>query len=259
MKEFIISLCIFILGTLLLSSCTISFNSNSSEEPGETKKESHQIPVFNHLIIGGNYEVTYVYSDSTYIELEGGENKLKHIAIAVNDSVLEISKDEYNNQVDLFSKDKRTIHIKGGMITDGAPVKITIYGPNINTLELAGSVTFTTDSITSTKDFSMETGGAVDVNIKRLTCPNCKIESAGSSDITAAIFGCANTTLSTAGSSDVNLSFTNCSNAEIETVGSSDITLLGTLNSLSKSVVGSGDIKTNKLKVKKIIDDNKDE
>lgn len=59
------------------------------------------------------------------------------------------------------------------------------------------------------------------------------------------------TKLTIAGSGDGTLDFDHCGYAHIGISGSGDVTLSGTLQSLDKSVAGSGDIDTDKLQLGK--------
>jgi hypothetical protein len=259
------------LAALLFSSCTVSINTPTEAiEPGEMTKETRKLEEpFNILTASGAIDVEFITSDSSYIEIEAGENVLPHIKTEVNNMKLSIQLDNAGGRP-FYSSDSRTFHfqLNDGTI-GGTDIKVKVFAPSLEEVRTAGSVDFIADSLRTTEMFKVNTAGNSDITIQHvncdnaeikmagqsdvkignITCKNIKIGSAGNSDLNLKINGANNTEVSIAGHSDADITFNKCNRAGINIAGASDLTLKGTLNILDKHVAGVCSINTDGLKL----------
>lgn len=257
------------LAILLLSSCTISFGSpGEAIEPGELTKETRKLDTFNSISAKGSIEIEYVVSDSSYIEIEAGKNLLPHLRTDVNDCKLNIQLDNAGGQP-YFSSDNRTFHFRPKDGINNPNVKVKVFSPSLEEIQIAGATDFKADSLSTTEHFKVSSAGNADINIKHIacneakieiagqsdveigniTCQNINIETAGQSDFKLNVNGADNTEVSVAGQCDAEITFNKCNRAGINVAGASDLTLKGTLNILDKHVVGHCSMDTDELKL----------
>lgn len=254
MKQYIILpiAIITMIAMILFTSCTISVkDSKEIKEAGEIKTETRSLEAFNELSIEGLVEVEYIISDSTRMELEGGENILPTIKTDLRGTRLWI-KDERNSSSPQVSSDGRTIHYRGASDSwdsKTSNVKIRIYAPCFNEVQMAGASTFNADSL-STSSFIGKLAGACNLNIKNLSCDNTTISTAGASELNLGLTKTKSTQIETAGSSEGNIHFNDCEYALIKVAGACTMKLSGTLNSLDKNIAGAADINTDNLTLK---------
>lgn len=240
------------MAALLLSSCTISITKDKADAEGEMTKETRKIDAFNQLHVAGSMDITYIYSDSAYLELEGTEHILKHLVTTVNDSVLRIHLDQENGTPLFVSDDKRTIHIRtkdGNVIPGDSHTKVKIYAPYFKEFYGQGSVDFKADSINVDKKFAVHLAGCPEFKVKSITCENLTIETAGSSNVKTTVNSITNTEINIAGSSDADIKFNNCNSASLHVAGAANLTLSGDLKFLKKNIAGACDLNTDNLKV----------
>ena len=236
------------IATILFTSCTISVRSNGVEiEAGEKTTETRNLEEFNQIRVGGNMNIEFVTSDSSYIEIEAGKNILPHIKTEINDKILKIKLDNKSGNP-YYSKEERILHFQTGDVINEGDIKVKVFAPTVEELHLAGAVDFKSDSITSEK-FVLEVAGRSDTDIKSLSCKNMKIDIAGSSDMKLKVNGAQNVELSVAGQSDADITFDKCNRAGISIAGAADIKLKGTLNILDKHIAGAASINTDELKL----------
>ena len=236
------------IATILFTSCTISVRNNAIEiEAGEKTTETRNLEEFNQIRVGGNMNIEFVTSDSSYIEIEAGKNILPHIKTEINDKILKIMLDNKGGSP-YYSKEERILHFQTSDVINESDIKIKVFAPTIEELHLAGAVDFKSDSITSEK-FVLEVAGRSDTDIKSLSCKNMKIDIAGSSDMKLKVNGAQNVELSVAGQSDADITFDKCNRAGISIAGAADIKLKGTLNILDKHIAGAASINTDELKL----------
>ena len=257
------------LAILLLSSCTISFGSSGEAiEPGELTKETRKLDTFNSISAKGSIEIEYVVSDSSYIEIEAGKNLLPHLKTDVSDCKLDIHLDNAGG-ISFFSKDNRTFHFRPSDGINNPNVKVKVFSPSLEDIQIAGATDFKADSLSTTEQFKVSSAGNADINIKHIacneakieiagqsdvkigniTCKNIKIETAGQSDFKLNVNGADNTEVSVAGQCDAEITFNKCNRAGINVAGASDLTLKGTLNILDRHVVGHCSMDTDELKL----------
>ena len=258
------------LAILLLSSCTITFGSPSEAiDPGELTKETRKLAPFNGITAKGSIDIEYFVSDSSYIEIEAGENLLPHLKTEVHDNKLEIQLDNAGGQP-FYSKDSRTFHFQPkDNIIGGAKIKAKVFSPSLEEIQIAGSTEFKADSLSTTEKFKVETAGHGDIKIKHVACNDAKIETAGKSEVEIGNITCQkikietagkgdlklnvkdadNTEVSVAGQCDADITFNNCNRAGINVAGAANLTLKGTLNILDKHIAGACCIERDELKI----------
>ena len=257
------------LALMLLSSCTITFGTpGEAIEPGELTKETRKLDIFNSITAKGSIDIEYVVSDSSYIEIEAGKNLLPHLKTEVHDKKLKIQLDNAGG-TPFFSKDNRTFHFRPSDGINNPNVKVKVFSPSLEEINIAGATDFKADSLSTTEKFKVSSAGHADINIKNVACNNAKIEIAGQSDVEIGNITCQNINIETAGQSDFKLNvngadntevtvagqcdaeitFNKCNRAGINVAGASDLTLKGTLNILDKHIAGVCSMDTDELKL----------
>lgn len=243
---------ITMIAMLLFTSCTISIKDTKEiKEAGEIKTETRSLEAFNELSIEGLVEVEYIISDSTRMELEGGEFILPTIKVNQHGTKLFIH-DERNSSTPHFTTDDRTIHYRGAKDNwegKSANVKVKIYAPCFAEISIAGASTFNADSL-STGSFRSTLAGACNLNIKYLSYDNATISTAGASKLHLGINKSKYTKIETAGASEGDIKFNDCEYAVINVAGACKMNLSGTLNTLDKHIAGAANINTYNLKFK---------
>jgi len=124
-----------------------------------------------------------------------------------------------------------------------------ITGHNLE-LSVAGSGDTELKTVTLDGNFRYSVAGSGDISTGTLSATNATFDISGSGDVDSKLAKVGTTRLSIAGSGDADLDFTDCDQATVAVSGSGDITLSGNLRSLEKRISGSGDIDTDKLRIK---------
>ena len=125
-----------------------------------------------------------------------------------------------------------------------------LTGNNLE-LSIAGSGDTKLKNVTLSGNFTYTVAGSGDIETGTLQAKAASFGIAGSGDVDSKLAKVETTKLTIAGSGDGTLDFDHCGYAHIGISGSGDVTLSGTLQSLDKSVAGSGDIDTDKLQLGK--------
>ena len=209
-----------------------------------------------------NCDIHFTQSSTYKVVLKAPQQWYDTHSIAVRDGQLII--DEKKKQ----QKGITVLHLNSG----GQYAELWVSAPTLTAASIGGSGDFYAESDLTGNNLEMSIAGSGDTKLKNVTLSgNFTYTVAGSGDIEtgtlqakAASFGIAGsgdvdsklakvetTKLTIAGSGDGTLDFDHCGYAHIGISGSGDVTLSGTLQSLDKSVAGSGDIDTDNLQLGK--------
>lgn len=259
------------LAALLLSSCTITYKESAEDKDTSTTKISIPCQSFNSIQSDVFDDISYVESDSFYVEIKGNKARAKNITLQVKDSILIIKNktDNYSNTSEIStSEDGNTITINLG--NDNVNyLNIIVHAPRLNYVINNSSCDFYAKKI-DTDNFVYVANGSGDIKIDNLNANTVEVHQQGSSDakmnikakiVSVEASGSSDNTMTLtdvdeihyaiAGSGDADLNLKNCKKAEIAIAGSGDATLKGDVESFKQNVAGSGDININGLKIGK--------
>ena len=156
--------------TLVLTTCMISCK-KAPLSVGKTITQSRPLPYFDKVEIYDDISLTFVKSDTCYMEITTGENLIDNISADVCDSVLKLKNDnildwlrtyDYTLHARLYFKDINNVLIStsGSVNTENQFNSDTIYNPHPgDTLDYPLMYRFEVD------------GGSGDVDITLNNCP----------------------------------------------------------------------------------------
>lgn len=196
---------------------------------GSIQTETRELDSFTSLRMVGFGDVVFVQSEGDpYVEITDYENLLPyvHTDVLLNELSISVGADSIGS----FQNTR---------------LEIIVHAPYLEKVSLAGSGDFSASGLDCPVDFSLSLAGSGDVEIEALSCMDLNVSLAGSGDVVVGgrIAGMA--TASLAGSGDIVLSGSAAS-ASLAVAGSGDIdaSRLEVSGETSKSVRGSGDIRT---------------
>jgi hypothetical protein len=163
MKKMIV--CGFISTMLFLSSC-VSFNIDKVKPSGNIVKEEYQMEPFNEvdLDLMGNVKIVQGKGDDYRVVISAPDNYIEFYKFSVDGH-------ELNGDI---------MH-SGALDTDD--VKITIYTPELRSLENEGLATIIIDSLT-TRSLSVENSGVGAMKLRNLSINKLAVECSGVGGIT---------------------------------------------------------------------------
>ncbi len=241
----------------MLTSCKIEIEKNDGKAD-ETKVFS--VKDFNRIESSVYASIVYHVSDTTEVKVVTSKRQLDRLKIETQDGVLYIGyKDSDNN---------------GGRIAinnRNRGIKIYISSPRMEGVELAGCGDFKTKDTITAEFFTASMSGSGEIDINGIKSKTLKAHISGSGDMK---LGCVETTetsmsvagsgsieaeeanvsmtnIQIAGSGDVDMDMKDCGSAIVHIAGPGDVKLRGTLDELSKSVAGSGNINTKDLVIRR--------
>lgn len=236
---------------LLSGSCTVS-----KADSIETVKKAVKLSDFNSVTVTGSYEVEYVPGPAGKAVLEGPADLVENTQLDIREGQLTVGS---------RTRDRKTIVVMGHM----KPVVVKVSSPRVGSVSVAGSGSFRSAGNMEAGRVLLSVAGSGDVEIPRIDCESIEVtiagsgevelgdvyatvadcSVAGSGDIKARLHAVETTGVGVSGSGDVEIAFDNCGRARVAISGSGDVELSGTLNSLEKSVQGSGSVDTGRLQL----------
>lgn len=244
-----------LIATLLLTSYTWA---ETNEDKPDYKTETRSVRAFKKIVLDGPVYVVYTQGSRCAVSVKAPADRLADVSVASDGQTLVISqKSSASGFWNLF-----------GNGANAPSVIVTVTSPDLIEVCLIGSGDFVSNARLDTDKLRLLLRGSGDMVLKDIICddittelvgsgdislPNVdalksKIELIGSGDINIRQKNVRNTSIELKGSGDISVAFTNCGSATCSLKGSGDITLTGSLKSLKKSSIGSGDYHTSKLK-----------
>ncbi|MGN0069842.1 MAG: GIN domain-containing protein [Prevotella sp.] len=236
---------------LMSGSCTVR-----KADSIETVKKTVKLSDFNSVTVTGSYEVEYVPGPAGKAVLEGPADLVENTQLDIREGQLTVGS---------RTRDRKTIVVMGHM----KPVVVKVSSPRVGSVFVAGSGSFRSAGNMEAGRVLLSVAGSGDVEIPRIDCESIEVtiagsgevelgdvyatvadcSVAGSGDIKARLHAVETTGVGVSGSGDVEIAFDNCGRARVAISGSGDVELSGTLNSLEKSVQGSGSVDTGRLQL----------
>ncbi len=228
-----------IITAFLVGGCKPGFRRVEGNGVRQTKEKA--LNDFDELEISGAFKIILVQSDTYKAVVEADENLQEYVRIEQSGDRLRI---KMRNNVNYHSSHG---------------IKITVYGNDIDRIELAGSSSLETEgqienndhiyvTIAGSGDADMELktpetkvsiGGSGEVKLKGKT-RDLKLNIAGSGDFEGGQFLSENANISIAGSGSAKV-FTSME-LKVSIAGSGDVYYAGNPKNIKKSVAGSGNI-----------------
>ena len=245
---------------LMSGSCTVR-----KADSIETVKKTVKLSDFNSVTVTGSYEVEYVPGPAGKAVLEGPADLVENTQLDIREGQLTVGSREGQLTVGSRTRDRKTIVVMGHM----KPVVVKVSSPRVGSVSVAGSGSFRSAGNMEAGRVLLSVAGSGDVEIPRIDCESIEVtiagsgevelgdvyatvadcSVAGSGDIKARLHAVETTGVGVSGSGDVEIAFDNCGRARVAISGSGDVELSGTLNSLEKSVQGSGSVDTGRLQL----------
>lgn len=222
----------------------------------DVKIEMREVGKFININIEGAAAVFYTQGNATTVKVKTTSDRMADVKTFVKGNTLTISVHESRN----FFRWRSNA---------SSPAEVYVTSPDLTGVQLLGSGDFVCNSKLDTDVLDIGLRGSGDVTFKDIICDNIRIILTGSGDIrlnnvdaltsSVVLVGSGdisikqknvkNTTIDLKGSGDISVAFTKCGSATSSLKGSGDITLSGTLKSLEKTSLGSGDYHTSHLSV----------
>lgn len=189
---------------------------------------------FSKIRINGGAEVKFVQTsgEKPRVYIEGRAKNVENTKVVSENDALQVSQ-------------TGNVFINW----DGGNVVVTVYAPDLTSVEINGSGDFDAAGKVDTDNLSIRVKGSGEVDFADVICDDASIEIYGSGDVgIGKLTAQHHTDISVKGSGDVDVEFWHSGSVDCTVTGSGDVTLKGSAKSLRKYVVGSGDISSEKLK-----------
>lgn len=185
---------------------------------GVAKSEERQVGDFKRIVLAGSADIVATVGPVLKVVVEGDDNIVALITTLVEDDTLIIKSDES------YSTDK--------------PVRITITAPAIEGIEIFGAGDARIEGVKA-EQFDASIAGAGDITVVgSATHVTASIRGSGDIDLEDLTATIAEASIS--GSGDISIHATKSLDASIK--GSGDIRYYGKPGTVSRSILGSGDI-----------------
>lgn len=235
MKRIII-VAAYVLAALSAESCLVRINEKvirsemhdvvkaNGDLVTQTRRLDGDVRVYQ--LLGSNDFVFVQHDTEPYLEITAYENIMPYLNT-------ELSEDGR-----LTCRFTSTSNISTGY------VKIVLYAPDLEEVNLVGSGDCLIEGLVRQGDFSVSVAGSGDIHLKGLECDNLKVGIAGSGDAEIGVVAQGSVEASIAGSGDIRL-IGSADRASFSVAGSGDIDARGLkiANGVSTSSKGSGDIR----------------
>ena len=189
----------------------------------DNKSETRAVEAFNGVGVSAPITVYLTQGDSQSLVLEGDEAALAQLETYVE-----------NGSLKLRQKTHEHVHLMG-------KVKAYVTAKEIRAIAIAGSGDVIARSL-RTGDVKLAISGSGDIHIESLTAAKVHAAIGGSGDIVIAGGKAESIDGSVAGSGDLRAGNLEVADAKVAVAGSGDI-VLWAKNSITASIVGSGDVR----------------
>lgn len=216
-----LSILLFLLiGTVVAYSFTQSYWCKKGE--GDVVTTERQVDAFHSVSLEISAEVEIIQSEKHLVTVTTNNNLQEHISTEVENGVLEIE-----------TKDCNCINSSG--------IKLTVYTPVIDEIEVNGSGEIFANSTIMAEKISFNINGSGDINFKDLRADNYSVEVNGSGDVELSGKSSRTGEIEINGSGDVNTSNVPTSAMAISVAGSGTVEISPTA-ALDVDIAGSGDV-----------------
>ena len=248
----------FILFSLILmislSSCVRHYSRLSYKNSPQTTSK-RVAKYFDKIVMEACCNVHYIQGDAPGVRVVGPSKMVKRIVTECDGSTLTIRlsvSDEFfgfgdSNNVDVYVTSPDLIDVKlngsGDFSADGKidsdTLNVCIFG--------SGDVDLS-DVLCDKMTTSLR--GSGDIRVKRLQSTESSISLYGAGDINVNHYNVNKSDIVLRGVGNVDVGFADCGSVACELYGVGDISLSGSVKSLTKKVMGTGDIDTDELKIR---------
>lgn len=248
---YVLTAYIFLL--VCLVSCSVSGNKVFGVKDGRVVQKKFMPGQFVSVCNASVCDVQFKQSDSTYVELHGDENVLKHVSLKCDGNELVITTDNKP----MF--DRRL-----------GNVLVIVCSPDLTSLKNSGTGDFNvvgkldTDNLyvgadgTGDVEFdyvvcdsmSVEINGTGDFEAKRVTAISFSAIANGTGDMSVSLHKVDNSSFLLSGTGDADVNYVNCVNSSYSLSGTGDLNLSGDLWNLKETADGSGDVDKHGLAIK---------
>lgn len=256
MKKFLVMCC----AALALTACEVTAQQAKNEHQPKVSKNM-QVEPFERICLEGSPTLYYSQAAKVSVRVEAPADLMEHIDVKVKDARLTI---KVRDSVKDVLKRMRLLEL------DGDLVKIYVSSPDLIEATVIGSGDIKCKNLLDTDNLQLEVKGAGDIDFDDIICDNISCTVVGSGDIdiehvvaqTSAIEiigsgdvemkhdGVRQTNITVKGSGDVKAGFNRCGNVTCDLRGSGDIELIGDVQTLQHSQLGSGQYKLGGLSIK---------
>ncbi len=204
-----------------ISSKIFSFNVNFGgvKGSGNIQTQKREVSDFNAINVGGAFEVEITAQKDFSVEVETDDNLLEFIKTEVDGETLEIS------------SEKR--------ISTSNPLKIRIFAPDIENLDLSGASKITLVNLNN-DSLQIDSSGASKIKIEGVT-KNFTVEMSGASRLDAEKLQSENVSVDSSGASSAYVFVTNELKADLS--GASKVVYSGNPTNLEKKTSGASSVK----------------
>lgn len=225
---------------------------------------------FTKIAVNGYVTVYYTQGSKRSVKIKGPSEKLKDLDLTVSNNTLSVTfkgstSIRYSfNISDIFGS-------LSGQDSGGDGIYVYVTSPDLVGVKVFGSGDFICQGRLDTDNMYIELKGSGDIKFKDIICDgistnligsgdisikkldalNSKVALTGSGDIDISQKNTKHTDVLLKGSGDISISFANCGRLESSLKGSGDITFSGTVGSMNKKSLGSGDYHIRNLRVAK--------
>ena len=212
---------LLVIAVCLTGGCTVT----TIEGSGNVVTETRTIEPATGVSLAAPIELIIKQGPSVSLTLTGDDNILEHLRTEVKDGTLSIAVDGDRPG---FTSFKPT-----------TPIRCELTLPEMNALEISGSGSARTDSLT-TKEFSVAVNGSGEVQIQRLRTEAVSVAVSGSG--TVRIAGeTGQESVAVSGSGDCDCGELRSADAEVAVSGSGDV-IVWAEKTLEAAVSGSGSV-----------------
>lgn len=243
-----------IIVVLCVTMLVISCQKGSRRVKGRMVTSERTVHEFEEIVINANCDVHFMQGDQLRVKIVGPENAVKTLISECKGSTLT-----------LFHSAKSELFTLGGIPS----VDVYVTAPDLIGVTLKGAGDFIVDGHLDTDTLSVELYGTGDMKIKSLICDEVNASIRGNYDLNIGRLQCSTSTfnlygvgdinigetkvaktfIQLKGVGDVNVDFNQCGTATCLLYGVGDMRLKGSLQSLDKTVRGTGHINTEHLKI----------
>ena len=237
-----------------LSSCVRHYSRLSYKNSPQTTSK-RVVKYFDKIVMDACCNVHYIQGDAPSVRVVGPVKMVKGIVTECDGSTLTIrlsTSDEFfgfgdSNNVDVYVTSPDLIDVKlNGSGDFSAEGKIDSDTLNVC---LFGSGDVDVSDVICDK-MTTTIRGSGNISVKRLQCLESSISLYGAGDIKINHFNVEKSDIVLRGVGDVDVDFADCGSVKCELYGVGNITLNGSVRSLTKKVMGTGDIDSDELKIR---------
>lgn len=241
----------------LFASCAYSSGESKNSKDNTRIEEVRNVKGFQSIALQGSSTIYYTQGETYSVKVVAPKRLMDKVKTELNGKTLVVYEKD-DNAVNFFTSGKDSY------------INIYITSPDLVQVMLKGSGDFYSKGHLDTDNMNISLKGSGDIKFTDIICDNIQTELVGSGDIEldnvdamtskVSLTGSGNidvkqknvkqTGIMLKGSGDIDMMFSNCGAVKSELKGSGDVTLKGSIRSLDKDKLGSGDYNTGSLTIK---------